>query len=160
MVKRNLSLVYGGGTIGLMGAVAHGVHDNGGKVKGIIPKSLAPREVSGLSIGEVVIVDTMHERKHLMAQDANAFVALPGGFGTLEELFEVITWQQLGIHTKPIGLLNVNDYYTPLLQFIESAIKSGFIGEKYRDCVISATTPEKLIEKLLAHKPPKSDIQW
>uniref|UniRef100_A0A1S4BX87 Cytokinin riboside 5'-monophosphate phosphoribohydrolase n=3 Tax=Nicotiana TaxID=4085 RepID=A0A1S4BX87_TOBAC len=118
LVERRIDLVYGGGSIGLMGLVSQAVHDGGRHVLGVIPKTLMPRELTGETIGEVRAVSGMHQRKAEMARQADAFIALPGGYGTLEELLEVITWAQLGIHQKPVGLLNVEGYYNSLLSFI------------------------------------------
>jgi cytokinin riboside 5'-monophosphate phosphoribohydrolase len=160
MAKRGIGLVYGGGNIGIMGAVARSVKEGGESVLGVIPKSLAPREVAGDFVGETIIVDGMHSRKAKMAENAHAFVALPGGFGTMEELFEVITWQQLGIHRKPIGVLNVDSYYDPLREFIDHSVAAGFVGDKFRNIVIFANTSAELIDALVKHEPPQSDIQW
>lgn len=148
LVERGIDLVYGGGSIGLMGLVSHAVHAGGRHVIGIIPKSLMPREVTGDPVGEVRAVSGMHERKAEMARFADAFIALPGGYGTLEELLEVITWAQLGIHKKPVGLLNVDGFYDPLLSFIDLAVNEGFITEEARHIVISAPTAKELVMKL------------
>ncbi|XP_066306450.1 cytokinin riboside 5'-monophosphate phosphoribohydrolase LOG isoform X1 [Miscanthus floridulus] len=148
LVERGIDLVYGGGSIGLMGLVSHAVHDGGRHVIGVIPKSLMPREVTGEPVGEVRAVSGMHERKAEMARFADAFIALPGGYGTLEELLEVITWAQLGIHKKPVGLLNVDGFYDPLLSFIDMAVNEGFIKEDARCIIISAPTAKELVLKL------------
>ncbi|XP_039812826.1 cytokinin riboside 5'-monophosphate phosphoribohydrolase LOG-like isoform X1 [Panicum virgatum] len=148
LVERGIDLVYGGGSIGLMGLVSHAVHDGGRHVIGVIPRSLMPREVTGEPVGEVRAVSGMHERKAEMARFADAFIALPGGYGTLEELLEVITWAQLGIHKKPVGLLNVDGFYDPLLSFIDMAVNEGFIKEDARRIIISAPTAKELVLKL------------
>nr|XP_019704701.1 cytokinin riboside 5'-monophosphate phosphoribohydrolase LOG-like [Elaeis guineensis] len=122
LAARGINLVYGGGSNGLMGAIARIVHDKGCHVKGFIPKSLIPRELTDDSIGEIEVVTHMHERKHKMAQMADAFIALPGGYGTFEELLEVLTWAQLGIHKKPVGLLNVDGFYDSLLSLFDKAL--------------------------------------
>ncbi|KAM0848995.1 hypothetical protein ACQ4PT_054010 [Festuca glaucescens] len=153
LVERGIDLVYGGGSIGLMGIVSHAVHDGGRHVIGIIPKSLMPREVTGDPVGEVRAVSGMHERKAEMARYADAFIALPGGYGTLEELLEVITWAQLGIHKKPVGLLNVDGFYDPLLSFIDLAVSEGFITEEARQIIISAPTVKELVMKLEDYVP-------
>ncbi|KAM0908784.1 hypothetical protein ACQ4PT_015260 [Festuca glaucescens] len=153
LVERGIDLVYGGGSIGLMGLVSHAVHDGGRHVIGIIPKSLMPREVTGDPVGEVRAVSGMHERKAEMARYADAFIALPGGYGTLEELLEVITWAQLGIHKKPVGLLNVDGFYDPLLSFIDLAVSEGFITEEARQIIISAPTVKELVMKLEDYVP-------
>lgn len=153
LVERGIDLVYGGGSIGLMGLVSHAVHDGGRHVIGVIPRSLMPREVTGEPVGEVRAVSGMHERKAEMARFADAFIALPGGYGTLEELLEVITWAQLGIHNKPVGLLNVDGFYDPLLSFIDMAVNEGFIKEDARRIVISAPTAKELVLKLEEYVP-------
>jgi uncharacterized protein (TIGR00730 family) len=122
-------LVYGGGKNGLMGTVAMATQAAGGRVVGVIPKSLVEKEHANQDCDELIIVQTMHERKHLMAQHAHSFLALPGGIGTFEELFEVWTWRQLGYHNKPVGLLNVAGYYDPLLHFLRSSVSSELMGE-------------------------------
>jgi len=160
LVSRDIGLVYGGGTVGLMGTLALTVHEAGGSVTGIIPEALKPREISGPGVGEVIVVQDMHTRKANMAELSNGFIAMPGGFGTFEELFEVITWAQLGIHNKPIGCLNVNDYFGPLQSLIENGISSGFIKENMRDLVIFESDPKQLVDRLLSHKPPESMIKW
>uniref|UniRef100_I1PYH7 Cytokinin riboside 5'-monophosphate phosphoribohydrolase n=1 Tax=Oryza glaberrima TaxID=4538 RepID=I1PYH7_ORYGL len=165
LVERGIDLVYGGGSIGLMGLVSHAVHAGGRHVIGIIPKSLMPREVTGEPVGEVRAVSGMHERKAEMARFADAFIALPvidpypkmlGGYGTLEELLEVITWAQLGIHKKPVGLLNVDGFYNPLLSFIDLAVNEGFITEEARRIIISAPTAKELVMKLEDYVPEYS----
>ncbi|XP_015693276.1 probable cytokinin riboside 5'-monophosphate phosphoribohydrolase LOGL8 [Oryza brachyantha] len=156
LVERGIDLVYGGGSIGLMGLVSHAVHAGGRHVIGIIPKSLMPREVTGEPVGEVRAVSGMHERKAEMARFADAFIALPGGYGTLEELLEVITWAQLGIHKKPVGLLNVDGFYNPLLSFIDLAVNEGFITEEARRIVISAPAAKELVMKLEDYIPEYS----
>eukprot|EP00027_Filamoeba_sp_ATCC50430_P006825 CAMPEP_0168563842 /NCGR_PEP_ID=MMETSP0413-20121227/12894_1 /TAXON_ID=136452 /ORGANISM="Filamoeba nolandi, Strain NC-AS-23-1" /LENGTH=203 /DNA_ID=CAMNT_0008595407 /DNA_START=27 /DNA_END=634 /DNA_ORIENTATION=- len=153
MLKNGYNLVYGGGTVGLMGMLARTIHEGGGGVTGIIPAPLAPREISGECIGNTIVVADMHTRKAKMSSLCDAFVALPGGFGTLEELFEVITWQQLGIHVKPIGLLNINGFFNNLLAFIDLSITSGFISEIFRNILVVESDPEKLLEKLAKHTP-------
>ncbi|KAL5228143.1 hypothetical protein ABZP36_016408 [Zizania latifolia] len=140
LVERGIDLVYGGGSIGLMGLVSHAVHDGG-------------RHVTGEPVGEVRAVSGMHERKAEMARFADAFIALPGGYGTLEELLEVITWAQLGIHKKPVGLLNVDGFYDPLLSFIDLAVSEGFIKEDARRIIISAPTAKELVLKLEDYVP-------
>ncbi|KAL8498990.1 hypothetical protein ACS0TY_022085 [Phlomoides rotata] len=148
MVNRNISLVYGGGSVGLMGLISQRVYDGGCHVLGVIPKALVPIEISGETVGDVKIVSDMHERKALMAQESEAFVALPGGYGTMEELLEMITWAQLGIHKKPIGLLNVDGYYDPLLTLFDKGVQEGFIKPVARHIVLSAPTAYELLEKM------------
>lgn len=148
LVQRNVDLVYGGGSIGLMGKIAGTVHTGGGKVIGVIPKALMPLEVCGQTFGELIAVDDMHQRKAEMARLADAFIALPGGYGTLEELMEIITWSQLGIHAKPIGLLNVNGYYDPLLALFDKAVEEGFLSDEARLILVSAPTARELVHKM------------
>lgn len=142
-------LVYGGGNNGLMGIVAQATLDHGGRVVGIIPKSLQQREHAKLNCSELHVVDTMHQRKHMMAERANAFVALPGGIGTFEELFEVWTWNQLGYHDKPLGLLNVAGYYDALLAFMRQSVEQGFLNDWQLDMLTVDTDPQRLLPKLV-----------
>ncbi|KFK24778.1 hypothetical protein AALP_AA8G023600, partial [Arabis alpina] len=153
LVTRNIDLVYGGGSIGLMGLVSQAVHDGGRHVIGVIPKLLMLQEITGETIGEVREVADMHQRKAEMAKHSDAFIALPGGYGTLEELLEVITWAQLGIHDKPVGLLNVDGYYNALLSFIDKAVEEGFILPTSRHIIISAPTAKELFKKLEEYVP-------
>ncbi|KAJ1694053.1 hypothetical protein LUZ63_010751 [Rhynchospora breviuscula] len=153
LVSRNIDLVYGGGSIGLMGLVSQAVYDGGRHVTGVIPKTLMHREISGVTVGEVMPVADMHQRKAEMARQSDAFIALPGGYGTLEELLEVITWAQLGIHNKPVGLLNVDGYYNSLLTFIDKAVEEGFISLSARHIIVLAPTAKELMEKLEEYMP-------
>ncbi|XP_074573777.1 cytokinin riboside 5'-monophosphate phosphoribohydrolase LOG-like [Curcuma longa] len=155
LVKSGIDLVYGGGSIGLMGLLSHAVHDGGRHVLGVITKSnLLPSELTDdQAVGEVITVTDRHERKAEMARRADAFIALPGGYGTLEELLEVITWAQLGIHKKPVGLLNVEGFYDSLLLFIDMAVAEGFISEAARRIIISAPSAEELVGKLEDYTP-------
>ncbi|KAK1304071.1 Cytokinin riboside 5'-monophosphate phosphoribohydrolase LOG7 [Acorus calamus] len=153
LVERKIDLVYGGGSVGLMGLVSQAVFDGGRHVLGVIPKTLMPREITGESIGEVKAVTGMHQRKAEMARCADAFIALPGGYGTLEELLEVITWAQLGIHDKPVGLLNVDGYYNSLLSFIDKAVDEGFVTPTARHIIVSAPTVHELMSKLEEYVP-------
>ncbi|TYJ49680.1 hypothetical protein E1A91_A01G151900v1 [Gossypium mustelinum] len=163
LVSRNIDLVYGGGSIGLMGLVSQAVHDGGRHVIGVIPKTLMPRELIGETVGEVKAVAEMHQRKAEMAKHSDAFIALPGGYGTLEELLEVITWAQLGIHDKPVGLLNVDGYYNSLLSFIDKAVEEGFISSA-RQIIVSAPTAKELVKKLEeyvpCHESVASKLSW
>nr|AFG28179.1 lysine decarboxylase 1 [Huperzia serrata] len=153
LVERKIDLVYGGGSVGLMGLVAQKVRDGGCHVTGVIPKALMPSEISGPSVGEVLAVADMHQRKAEMARQADAFIALPGGYGTLEELLEMITWSQLGIHDKPVGLLNVDGYYNPLLKLFDKGTEEGFIKPGFRQIVVSASTAHELIPRLEEYVP-------
>ncbi|KAG5515521.1 hypothetical protein RHGRI_036528 [Rhododendron griersonianum] len=164
LVSRNMDLVYGGGSIGLMGLISQAVYDGGRHVLGVIPKTLMPREITGETVGEVKAVADMHQRKAEMARNSDAFIALPGGYGTLEELLEVITWAQLGIHDKPVGLLNVDGYYNSLLCFIDKAVEEGFISPTARHIIVSAPTPRELVKKLEdyipRHERVASKVNW
>ncbi|KAK4480881.1 hypothetical protein RD792_011756 [Penstemon davidsonii] len=158
LVERRIDLVYGGGSVGLMGLVSQAVHDGGRHVLGVIPRTLMPREITGETIGEVRAVSDMHQRKAEMARQADAFIALPGGYGTLEELLEVITWAQLGIHRKPVGLLNVEGYYNSLLSFLDKAVDEGFISPIARKIIVSAPTAKQLVRELEEHIPETDEI--
>lgn len=150
LVERKLDLVYGGGSGGLMGLVSKAVHDGGRHVLGVIPSALLPEEVSGETLGEVKVVRDMHERKSEMAKHSDAFIALPGGYGTIEELLEIITWAQLGIHNKPVGLLNVDGYYNSLLSLFDKGVEEGFIDDAARNIFVLADTAAELLTKLMA----------
>ncbi|CAM8961297.1 unnamed protein product [Rhodiola kirilowii] len=158
MVSRKIDLVYGGGSVGLMGLISRTVYEGGCHVLGVIPKALMPLEISGESVGEVLAVADMHERKAKMAQESNAFIALPGGYGTMEELLEMITWAQLGIHKKPVGLLNVDGYYNSLLALFDNGVKEGFIKPGARGIVLSASTAKELLEKLEQYIPSHTHV--
>ncbi|XP_062209566.1 probable cytokinin riboside 5'-monophosphate phosphoribohydrolase LOGL3 [Phragmites australis] len=153
LVSRDIDLVYGGGSIGLMGLVSQAVYHGGKHVIGVIPKTLMTNEVTGETVGEVRPVADMHQRKAEMARQSDAFIALPGGYGTLEELLEVITWAQLGIHRKPVGLLNVDGYYNSLLTFIDQTVDEGFINPNARHIIVSAPTAQDLMDKLEEYVP-------
>uniref|UniRef100_A0A453IZZ9 Cytokinin riboside 5'-monophosphate phosphoribohydrolase n=1 Tax=Aegilops tauschii subsp. strangulata TaxID=200361 RepID=A0A453IZZ9_AEGTS len=152
-VGGGIDLVYGGGSIGLMGLVSQAVYHGGRHVIGVIPKTLMTPEIVGEMVGEVRPVGDMHQRKAEMARLSDAFIALPGGYGTLEELLEVITWAQLGIHHKPVGLLNVEGYYDSLLTFIDQAVEEGFVSPAARRIIVSAPTAHQLMEKLEEYVP-------
>ncbi|KAG0592209.1 hypothetical protein M758_1G188800 [Ceratodon purpureus] len=154
LVNRKIDLVYGGGSIGLMGQVAHTVKSGGGHVVGVIPKALIGAELTGSTVGELIAVTDMHQRKAEMARQADAFIALPGGYGTLEELVEVITWNQLGIHKKPVGLLNVDGFYDTLLNFFDKQLEEEFFDNSARSIVVSAPTASELLDKLEAYSRP------
>jgi uncharacterized protein (TIGR00730 family) len=148
LAKEGLALVYGGGHVGLMGILADAVLASGGKAIGVIPRALWDREVGHRGLTELHIVETMHERKAMMASLADAFVALPGGLGTLEEIFEVWTWAQLGIHAKPLGFLDVAGFYGTLLEFLDRGVEVGFIRPQYRAMAIVDTDPVALLRRL------------
>jgi uncharacterized protein (TIGR00730 family) len=151
--QRGLGLVYGGGNIGLMGLLADAALESGAKVVGVIPKALDQKELGHRKLQELVVVDSMHDRKAIMAQRADAFVALPGGFGTLEELFEVLAWNQLGFHNKPIALLNTSGYFDHLLSFLDQALDQGFLRQEHREMLLIQTETEALLDELLDHLP-------
>ncbi|KZV36519.1 hypothetical protein F511_15690 [Dorcoceras hygrometricum] len=148
LVNRKIDLVYGGGSVGLMGLISQRVFDGGCHVLGVMPKALVPFEISGGAVGDVRIVSDMHERKAEMAKEAEAFISLPGGYGTMEETMEMITWAQLGIHNKPVGLLNVDGYYDLLLSLFDKGVEEGFIKPGARHIVISAPTANELLTKM------------
>lgn len=145
---KGLGLVYGGGHVGLMGAVADGALEAGGTVIGVMPRSLVDKEQAHKGLTELHVVTSMHERKAMMAERSDAFVALPGGYGTLDELFEIITWAQLGFHRKPIGLLNVAGYFDPLLTFFNHMLQEGFITAQHRSAIGVGTEAEALLDRL------------
>jgi hypothetical protein len=151
--QSGIELIYGGGNVGLMGAVANACLQHGGRVTGVIPQALADKELAHQGLTRLHIVRSMHERKALMAELSDAFIALPGGFGTWEELIEVLTWAQLGIHGKPCALLNVNGYYDPLLAMADRAVAEGFVRGVHRGLLISDTNPARLLERLGSHSP-------
>jgi len=152
-------LVYGGGRTGLMGTVAEAARNAGGRVVGIIPKALVDRELANPLCDELHIVDTMHERKAMMGERADAFLALPGGIGTFEELFEIWTWRQLGYHDKPVGILDAAGYYEGLLSFLAGSVRAGFMGEWQMDLVRTGTEPDALLDALRAEtaRHPRGD---
>lgn len=153
LAERNMTLVYGGGRVGLMGTVADSVMQHGGKAIGVIPAFLANKELAHNGLTELHIVKTMHERKLLMADLAEGFVAMPGGYGTLEELFEVLTWGQLGLHRKAIGLLNVEGYYDHLLRALDHMVQEGLLRGENRQQLLSNPTPNGIIDQMLAYVP-------
>ncbi|QJX45584.1 TIGR00730 family Rossman fold protein [Hymenobacter taeanensis] len=153
LAERGMTLVYGGGRVGLMGAVADSVLAHGGKVIGVIPDFLVAKEVEHRGVTELHIVKSMHERKLLMADLAEGFVAMPGGFGTLEELFEVLTWGQLGLHKKPIGVLGVAGFYDHLLRALDHMVDEGLLRRENRQQLLSNPDPTGLIEEMLAYQP-------
>ena len=154
LCARGYDLVYGGGGVGLMGVVADSVLGNGGQVIGVIPAALAEKEVAHQGLTELHVVASMHERKALMAELSNAFIALPGGLGTLEELFEVLTWMQLGIHAKPGGLINVGGYFNGLLEFISHAVAEKFLMQEHQSMILADSNIEALLDALEAFVPP------
>lgn len=154
------TLVYGGASVGVMGAIADAVLAESGKVVGVMPMSLARREIAHGWLTEFHAVGSMHERKALMEKRAEGFIALPGGFGTFDEVFEIITWAQLGMHRKPIGFLNVRGFFDPLVAMVERSITEGFIPEEHRALLIVDADPVKLLERMDAYVPPGPVQKW
>src|SRR5580704_1545638 len=152
LCRRGIELVYGGGHVGLMGMVADACLKEGGRVIGVIPQALADKEVAHTGLTELRIVGSMHERKFLMAELSDAFLALPGGYGTWEEFFEMLTWSQLAIQRKACALLNVNGYYDPLLDMADKALSEGFLGGVQRGLLLADVDPERLLDRLSAHE--------
>ncbi|MDX2215061.1 MAG: TIGR00730 family Rossman fold protein [Oculatellaceae cyanobacterium bins.114] len=159
LVERGLELVYGGGNVGLMGVVADAALDAGGRVIGVIPQILVDKELAHPNLTQLHIVNSMHERKALMADLSDAFIALPGGFGTFEEFCEVLTWSQLGIHQKAFGLLNVERYYDSLLTLFDHAVDEQFLALKHRNLVLQDSHPAKLLDRLETYQPVVAD-KW
>ena len=149
IASKGIALVYGGARIGLMGAVADAVLASGGEVIGVIPEALMLDEVGHTGLTRLDVVDSMHERKARMLELADAVIAMPGGLGTLEELFEALTWAQLRFHAKPIGMLNVNGYFDALLRFLDDGVSTGFLSARNRALLLDATTPESLLNRLV-----------
>ncbi|MDX3907120.1 MAG: TIGR00730 family Rossman fold protein [Pigmentiphaga sp.] len=159
VARRGMRLVYGGGSVGLMGHVANAALEAGGQVTGIIPERLWEKEVGHKGLTDMFVVPTMHARKARMVELSDAFVALPGGFGTLDELFEVLTWQQIGYHTKPVGLLNANGYYDALLAFARHAHEQGFVRTVHLEALIVDTDIDRLLDRLASAQPVDVD-RW
>ena len=157
LAKNKLGLVYGGGNVGLMGEIARVMLAAGGDVIGVIPQGLADKEVAFTELTDLRIVGSMHERKALMAELADGFIALPGGLGTIEEFFEVLTWAQLDIHHKPCGLLNVCQYYSPLMQFLDKTVEQQFVEWEHRSMILIDEDPEALLTKFETYQPPQVD---
>jgi uncharacterized protein (TIGR00730 family) len=158
LVKQGLELVYGGAHVGLMGQVAGAVMKAGGVVIGVIPESFADK-VAHPGLTKLHIVGSMHERKTMMFELSDAFIALPGGFGTLEELTELLTWAQLGLHTKPVGLINVDGYYDQFLSFLDGAVAKGFIKPTHRKALLVSASPEDILEQFKAYRAPREE-KW
>jgi uncharacterized protein (TIGR00730 family) len=159
LAERGIGIVYGGSSVGLMAALADSALDDLGEVIGVIPRVLVEREVANTSLTDLRVVDSMHQRKALMAELADGFVALPGGIGTLEEFFEVWTWGQLGMHAKPCGLLNISGYFDPLIAFLDHAVEQKFVRDVHRSMVIVESDPEMLLERFAAYVPPRV-VKW
>jgi uncharacterized protein (TIGR00730 family) len=159
IAQRGMTLVYGGGNVGLMGIAANTALAAGGKVIGVIPSDIAEKEVEHSGLTELQVVDSMHERKMRMAKLADGIIALPGGLGTLEELFEMLTWSQLGFHRKPVGLVNVAGYYDLLLEFLDQMVEERFVKQVHRDLLLTDSDPEVLLDRLIDYQPPVAD-KW
>jgi uncharacterized protein (TIGR00730 family) len=153
--REGVALVYGGGSVGLMGELADAVLANGGDVIGVIPRALWDREVGHRALTKLHIVETMHERKAMMASLADAFIALPGGLGTFEEIFEIWTWAQLGLHAKPVGFLDVAGFYAPMMEFLDRAVSAGFLRAQHREIAIVDDDPARMLRRFAEYEPPK-----
>lgn len=161
LAAMEIELVYGGAAVGLMGTVARTVLSGGGRVTGIIPRALAEKEVAFVGLDELHIVETMHERKAMMAERSDGFIALPGGLGTLEEFVEALTWAQLGIHNKPCGLLNVEGYYDRLLAYMDHMVEQGFMRSENREMILVDDEPSSLLMRMNLYCSPKFDkVAW
>ena len=157
LAERKVGLVYGGGKVGLMGYTAAAAAKAGGEVIGVIPKGLVKKEVAFTDLTDLRVVETMHERKALMAELSDGFIAMPGGLGTLEEFFEALTWAQLGMHEKPCGFLNVCHYYDSILGFLDGAVNEQFLDQEHHDMILVAESPGALLDQFDAYKPPTGD---
>ena len=154
LAARKLGLVYGGASVGVMGAVADAILEKGGEAIGVIPSALATREVAHSELDDLFVVDSMHERKAKMAELSDGFIALPGGWGTIEEIFEMLTWAQLGFHQKPCGLLNIAGYYDQLFAFLEHAMDQRFVREEYRPMIMMEQTADDLLDRYQQYQAP------
>jgi uncharacterized protein (TIGR00730 family) len=160
LAARGMGLVYGGGHVGLMGILADAVLEGGGEVQGVIPQALVDKELAHARLTKLHVVQTMHQRKALMADLADGFAALPGAFGTGDELFEILTWAQLGLHGKPIGLLNVAGFFDPLLAWLDRTVEDAFLKPQHRELLLVADDPERLLDKLLNPPPHRPTEKW
>ncbi|KKX55858.1 TIGR00730 family Rossman fold protein [Brevibacillus borstelensis] len=160
LAKRGLELVYGGSNMGLMGSTANAVLEAGGAAIGVMPRGLFRGEMAHSGLTQFYQVENMHERKAKMSELSDAFIALPGGYGTFEELFEALCWGQIGIHEKPVGVLNVDDYYSPLIQLVETAVAAGFMPATHKELLIVDSEPVKLLDKLTTYKRPNLTNKW
>jgi uncharacterized protein (TIGR00730 family) len=159
LARRGLTLIYGGGKTGLMGAVADGVLENGGRVIGVIVKSMNTPELAHTGLNSLEVTNTIHQRKARMYELADGYVALPGGYGTLDELFETLTWAQIGEHAKPVGILNVDGYYDPLLAMLDRAVAEKFLFAEHRRALLCDSDPETLLDAMLAFRPSKEAVE-
>lgn len=157
LADQGIELVYGGASVGIMGELADSVQEHGGHVTGIIPQQLMEKEAAHTGIRNLIVVASMHQRKSQMADMSDGFIALPGGIGTLEGFFEILTWGQLGIHAKPSGILNVEGYFDGLSGFLDHAVREGFLTEMHRQHIILESDPRRLLERMRAYTPPESE---
>jgi uncharacterized protein (TIGR00730 family) len=155
LAEEGIELVYGGASVGIMGELADSVQEHGGHVTGIIPQQLMQKEAAHRGIPDLIVVASMHQRKSQMADMSDGFIALPGGIGTLEGFFEILTWGQLGIHAKPCGVLNVAGYFDELIRFLDHAVKEGFLAEQHRATIIVESDARRLLDKMAAYTPPE-----
>ncbi|HZA97601.1 MAG TPA: TIGR00730 family Rossman fold protein [Gemmatimonadales bacterium] len=157
LAERHIELVYGGASVGIMGELADSVQEHGGHVTGIIPQQLMEKEAAHTGIRNLIVVASMHQRKSQMADMSDGFIALPGGIGTLEGFFEILTWGQLGIHAKPSGILNIEGYFDGLTDFLDHAVTEGFFTEAHRDAILVESNPGKLLKRMEAYSPPEGE---
>jgi uncharacterized protein (TIGR00730 family) len=157
LAEQGIELVYGGASVGIMGELADSVQEHGGHVTGIIPQQLMEKEAAHTGIRNLIVVASMHQRKSQMADLSDGFIALPGGIGTLEGFFEILTWSQLGIHAKPSGILNVEGYFEGLTGFLDHAVREGFLTEEHRDAIIVESKPRQLLERMRAYTAPEGE---
>lgn len=157
LAEEGIELVYGGASVGIMGELADSVQEHGGHVTGIIPQQLVEKEAAHTGIRNLIVVASMHQRKSQMADLSDGFIALPGGIGTLEGFFELVTWRQLGIHERPCGILNVAGYFDGLTGFLDHAVREGFLTELHRDMILVENDPQRLIERMRAYDPPEGE---
>jgi len=160
IADRGLTIVYGGGCTGLMGALADAALERGSSVIGVLPESFNNPILAHPNLTKLHIAQSMHERKAKMIELSDGFIALPGGFGTLEELFEILTWAQIGLHSRPIGILNINSYFDPLLALIEHVRSEGFIYDEHRSLLINEINPDNLLDKMTSYNPPEDLDRW
>jgi hypothetical protein len=159
LAKQNIELVYGGANVGLMGAIADGVLSCGGRVIGVLPHFLQSKELAHSKISELILVDNLHERKSRMSELSDGVIALPGGFGTIEEFFEMLTWAQLGLHKKPTAILNVNGFFDSLIAFVAKMVDNGFLKMEHQQMIIISDNIDELLEKMENYTPPKIE-KW
>lgn len=159
LAEKNIELVYGGSNVGLMGVIADSLIEHHGKAIGVLPNFLKDKEIAHKNLTELILVETMHERKLLMSELSDGVIALPGAFGTLEELFETLTWNQLGLHSKPVGLLNINGFYDQLLDFLRTVVEKGFMKEIYLDQLLVSNDIDRLLDQMRNYKAPETN-KW